>query len=116
MEEPTLAGSERVHKKHNKFTLGIYFSSNAGYSCRYGPQNNLCLILCYAVAHNPYPVIFDDAPSTSQLSFIGKANYKHYGSHYVPVIPYGDEKSTKDFRPPPIGDIEHFLSLQRFRR
>lgn len=86
---------------------GIYFSTDPGYSVRYG-QDSICLIMCYVIALNPYPVIKDDALSSSQLIFAGKANYKNYGCHYVPVIPYGDEKTTKDFRPPPIGLWQQF--------
>lgn len=58
---------------------------------------------------NPYPVIYDDAPSTSQLKLLGKSSYKHYQSHYVPVTPYGNESVSMDFRPPPIGDSKIFM-------
>lgn len=60
-------------------------------------------MLCFVVIANPYPIIFDDAPNASQLTFYGKGNYKNYGCHYAPVIPYGNEKTTADYRPPNIG-------------
>lgn len=60
-------------------------------------------MLSYVVLSNPYPLIIDDASSKTNLKFLAKANYKHYGCHYVPVIPYGKESETMDFRPPPLG-------------
>lgn len=56
-------------------------------------------MMCYVILANPYPFVVDDAPSTTQLLHYGKANYKNYGSHYVPVMQYGG----MDFRPPPKG-------------
>jgi hypothetical protein len=68
--------------------------------------------LSYVLLANPYPVIFDDAPAKNTLKFYSKGNYKHYGSHYVPVIPYGEETSTMDFRPPAIGKVDNRFHLQ----
>lgn len=84
------------------FPLGIYFTSHPEYALRYCKPSE-CLIMCYLIVTNPYPVIYDDATSTSTLKLYGKGNYKHYGCHYVPVVPYGNESSTMDFRPPQKG-------------
>lgn len=81
----------------------MYFTTHPQYALRYS-REPMCLILNYLIIANPYPVIHDDAPTTSNLTLLGKGNYKHYGSHYIPVVPYGDESFTADFRPPPIGN------------
>lgn len=57
--------------------------------------------MCYVILANPYPVIYDDAVSSQKLSLYGKANHKHYGCHYVPVVRYGN---SMDYRPPKIGE------------
>lgn len=91
-------GQENSRKSNN--IEGIYFSSFPEYSLRYC-KDEMCLVLCYVIMSNPYPIIHDDAPSQSTLVHYGKGNYKNYGSHYVPVIPYGG----LDFRPPPLGIV-----------
>jgi len=44
-------------------------------------------------------VIFRDAPTANELVFKGKANYKNYGCHYVPVV----NCKGADYRPPEPG-------------
>lgn len=101
-----LDGLERVPlKKEGNEILGIYFSSSPEYAIRYAREKSKpAIFLCYVIMCNPYPMIYDDAPSKSKLSFYGMGNYKNYLSHYVPVIPYGDPAVTIDYRPPPIGN------------
>jgi hypothetical protein len=84
---------------HKSIEIGIYFSSSADYSTHYVQSDTCTLLLCYVIVANPYPVIYDDATSKQNLVFYGKGNYKNYGCHYVPIIPY----SEVDFLPPPIG-------------
>ena len=85
-----------------KNLLGVYFTSYPEYALRYCKSPE-CLMFCFVILENPFPVVYDDAPTKNNLKLYGKGNYKHYQSHYVPVIPYGDENTTIDFRPPPIG-------------
>jgi len=81
------------------FGKGIYFSNFPQYSIKYTTSvEDPCLILCYTVLENPFPVVFGE-----RERFKGKPNYTttvkqttvFYGSHYVPI---------KDFLPPPIGE------------
>ena len=91
---------------------GIYLSSNPEYALRYAKgKTNPCLIFCYVIIANPYPIVHDDAPSQKDLRFYSMGNYKNYLSHYAPVIPYGDPSLTMDFRPPPIGRIRYSVNF-----
>jgi len=82
------------------FGNGIYFTSHPEYAYRYCKnKKDPCLIFCFLLLSNPYPVIFRDASSANDLAFKGKANYKNYGSHYVPVVHY----KGVDYRPPDPG-------------
>ncbi|CAF0794228.1 unnamed protein product [Adineta steineri] len=89
------------------FGKGIYFSSSAEYASRYCPQNeNSCLIMCYVLVLNPFPVIHNDAPKHAKprdFRFYGRGNHRTYQCHYIPVAPVSGEKSTMDFRPSPEG-------------
>eukprot|EP00026_Physarum_polycephalum_P007712 Phypoly_transcript_07777.p1 GENE.Phypoly_transcript_07777~~Phypoly_transcript_07777.p1 ORF type:complete len:416 (+),score=62.88 Phypoly_transcript_07777:288-1535(+) len=79
------------------FGNGIYFTPNPEYAAMYCKGNpNPCLIFCYVILANPYPVVFSDASSMENRRFLEKANYRNYGCHFVPVVRYGDS----DFRPP----------------
>ncbi|CAF0857285.1 unnamed protein product [Adineta steineri] len=86
------------------FGKGMYFSSSAEYASRYCPKNeNACLLMCYVLILNPFPVIHDDAPEdvkSDKFRFYGRGNHRTYQCHYIPVAPASDRKSTMDFRPP----------------
>jgi len=76
---------------------GIYFTSQPQYAYQYcKTKSNPCLIFSYLILANPFPVIWDDAKSTSDLRFKAKPNYRNYGCHFVPVIHY----KGADYRPP----------------
>ncbi|CAF1097902.1 unnamed protein product [Adineta steineri] len=83
------------------FGKGMYFSSSAEYASRYCPQDkNACLLMCYVLVLNPFPVIYDDAPEDVQpdkFRFYGRGNHRTFQCHYIPV---SGKKSTIDFRPP----------------
>ncbi|CAF4167820.1 unnamed protein product [Adineta steineri] len=83
------------------FGKGIYFSSSAEYASRYCPPNeNACLLMCYVLVLNPFPVIHDDAPKNAKprdFRFYGSGNYGTYQCHYIPV---SGKKSSMNFRPP----------------
>jgi len=82
------------------FGNGIYFSTYPEYAFRYCMnKNDPCLVMCYLLLVNPYPIIYDDAKSANHLVFWNKGNYKNYGCNYVPVVQYDDV----DFRPPKEG-------------
>ncbi|CAF0856478.1 unnamed protein product [Adineta steineri] len=89
------------------FGKGMYFSSSAEYASRYCPQNeDACLLMCYVLVLNPFPVIYDDAPEDvkpHKFRFYGRGNHRAYQCHYIPV---SGEKSTMDFRPPLEG-VDH---------
>jgi hypothetical protein len=90
------------------FGKGIYFTSNPEYALRYS-QRPTCLMMCYVILQNPYPVIFDDASNSTALGLklYGRANYKNYGCHFVPVKNYGG----KDYRPPRTGNNNILLVI-----
>jgi hypothetical protein len=86
------------------FGAAMYFTSSAEYAAKYTNSNG-CLIMCYVVSLNPFPVITDDAPpgtSSSDFSFYGRGNYSNYQCHYIPVAPGNDDTSCA-FCPPPNG-------------
>ncbi|CAF2528187.1 unnamed protein product [Rotaria sp. Silwood2] len=86
----------------------IYFTSSAKYATRYFREDNGCLVMCYVLLLNPFPVVSDDAPPDvppEKFRFYGRGNYKNYQCHYIPVSPVGG-KNTMDYRPPPTGDID----------
>ncbi|CAF4174038.1 unnamed protein product [Adineta steineri] len=89
------------------FGKGMYFSSSAEYASRYCPQNeDACLLMCYVLVLNPFPVIYDDAPEDvkpHKFRFYGRGNHRAYQCHYIPV---SGEKPTMDFRPPLEG-VDH---------
>jgi len=94
------------------FGKGIYFSSFPEYSLSYcKDKSDPCLILCYVILSNPYPIIYDDAPTKTTLFHLGKGNYRTYGSHYVPIVHYGGV----DFRPPRIGENHKFDEVVIFQ-
>jgi hypothetical protein len=79
----------------------MYFTSSAEYATRYTSSNG-CLIMCYVVLLNPFPVITDDAPPgipSRNFRFYGRGNYSSYQSHYIPVAPVS-ENTLWDLRPP----------------
>jgi hypothetical protein len=83
------------------FGTGMYFTSSAEYAAKYTSSNG-CLIMCYVLLLNPFPVISDDAPtgiSSSNFRFYGRGNYSNYQCHYIPVAPIGED-TYWDFRPP----------------
>lgn len=85
----------------NDTSTGIYFTTSPEYALRYCKPSE-CLIYCYLILSNPFPVIHDDAtsPAPSKLRFLGKSNHKNYGCHYVPIHHY----EGMDFRPPAKGN------------
>jgi hypothetical protein len=86
------------------FGKGMYFTSSAEYAAKYTKSNG-CLIMCYVIVLNPFPVITDDAPpdvSSTNFRFYGSGNYSNYQCHYIPVANAGASTSL-DFRPPPNG-------------
>jgi len=96
------------------FGKGIYFTTHPEYGFHYCKNKSQpCLILCYVIMFNPYPVIWDDAKSTdpNDMMLLGKANYRNFGCHYVPVIKY----DNVDFRPPQPGKKAEFDELVIFQ-
>lgn len=85
----------------------MYFTSSAKYATRYcGGESGGCLIMCYILLLNPFPVVSADAPpniSPASFRFYGKGNYRNYQCHYIPVSPVGAGTDTMDYRPPPTG-------------
>lgn len=82
----------------------MYFTSSAEYATKYTDPTG-CLIMCYVVLLNPFPVITDDAPQNAPsktFRFYGKGNYANYQCHYIPVAPVS-ETARWNFRPPPRG-------------
>ncbi|CAF3886710.1 unnamed protein product [Rotaria sordida] len=83
----------------------MYFTSSAKYATRYCGETDGCLIMCYILLLNPFPVVAADVPLTvSPTSFrlYGKGNHKNYQYHYIPVSPVGGS-DTWDYRPPTSG-------------
>jgi len=83
----------------------MYFTSSAKYATRYSGENGGCLIMCYIILLNPFPIISADAPlnvSPTKFRFYGRGNYKNYQCHYIPVSPTGGS-DTWDYRPPSTG-------------
>lgn len=76
---------------------GIYFTSSAAYAARYCNDTDACLIMCYILILNPFPIVFSDG-----RRFNGRGNYKNYQCHYIPVSPVGGS-NTLDYQPPPSG-------------
>ncbi|CAF4232426.1 unnamed protein product, partial [Adineta steineri] len=68
------------------FGKGMYFSSSAEYASRYCPKNeDACLIMCYVLVLNPFPVIYDDAPEDvkpEKFRFYGRGNHRTFQCHY----------------------------------
>ncbi len=90
---------------HGWYGKAIYFTSSAKYATRYCGDSGGCLIMCYVLLLNPFPVISTDAPSAvspDRFRFYGKGNYKNYQCHYIPVSPVSTN-DTWDYRPPPTG-------------
>ncbi|UJR12131.1 hypothetical protein I4U23_016308 [Adineta vaga] len=89
------------------FGKGIYFSSSAEYASRYCWNNeHACLVMCYVLILNPFPVIIDDAPldvRQREFRFYGRGNYRTHQCHYIPVAPASTQEVRIDFRPPPNG-------------
>ncbi|CAF4146263.1 unnamed protein product [Rotaria sp. Silwood2] len=85
------------------FGKGMYFSSSAQYASRYCPEENPCLLMCYVLVLNPFPVISSDAPKyvkPIQFRFYGRGNHSTYQCHFIPVSPVTDKTSKMNFRPP----------------
>ncbi|CAF1379724.1 unnamed protein product, partial [Didymodactylos carnosus] len=83
----------------------MYFTSSAKYATHYIEGTDGCLILCYVIILNPFPVIADDAlpnVSPNKFRFYGRGNHKRYQCHYALVSPT-DGENTADCRPPPSG-------------
>ncbi|CAF1463299.1 unnamed protein product [Adineta steineri] len=90
------------------FGKAMYFTSSAKYATRYCGQTGGCLIMCYLLLLNPFPVTRTDAPpavSPNRFRFYGKGNYKNYQCHYIPVSPVGGP-NTQDYRPPSSGNVD----------
>lgn len=86
------------------FGKGIYFTSSAKYAATYAGSEG-CLIMCYVILLNPFPVISDDAPpraSSDEFRFYGRDAHENYQCHYVPEMPM-EGGTDDDFRPPPGG-------------
>ncbi|CAF0899181.1 unnamed protein product [Didymodactylos carnosus] len=87
----------------------MYFTSSAKYAARYSGECG-CLILCYVLILNPFPVVASDAPlnvAPEEFRFYGKGNYRNYQCHYIPVSPVGNQR-LMNYRPPPAG-IDHAM-------
>jgi len=98
------------------FGKGIYFTTHARYALRYC-RNPKCLLLCYVLLLNPFPVVADDAKLDQQPSdfrFYAKGNYKNYQCHYVPVAP-AEPEPTIDFRPPQSGSTNMYDEVVIFQ-
>ncbi|CAF3381042.1 unnamed protein product [Rotaria sp. Silwood1] len=90
------------------FGKGIYFSSSTKYVTRYCGGKGGCLIMCYILISNPFPIVTADAPPSvppERFRFFGKGNHKNYQCHYIPVSPT-DDGDEWDFRPPSSGIID----------
>ncbi|CAF0987108.1 unnamed protein product [Didymodactylos carnosus] len=88
----------------------MYFTSSAKYATRYSGRHG-CLLLCYVLILNPFPVVASDAPhyvAPSEFRFYGRGNYKNYQCHYIPVSPLGHELML-DYRPPRTGGCDDAL-------
>ena len=86
------------------FGTGMYFTSSAGYATN-GMKPNDCLVMCYVVLLNPFPVITDDAPPgvpKTKFRFYDNRNYSNYQCHYIPVAPI-DEATSWNYLPPKKG-------------
>ncbi len=86
------------------FGKAMYFTSSAEYAAKYTNPTG-CLIMCYVILLNPFPVITDDAPPgvpSKTFRFYGTGNYSNYQCHYIPVAPVTEDTSS-NFRPPPNG-------------
>jgi len=70
-----------------------------------------CLLLSYVILFNPYPVVWEDAKSQSEMLLEGKANHQNFGCHYVPIVEYGH----LDFRPPRPGRTAEFDEIVIFQ-
>ena len=82
----------------------MYFTSSGEYAAKYTNPTG-CLVMCYVILLNPFPVITDDAPvgvSSKTFRFYGTGNYANYQCHYIPVAPV-KEDTVWNFRPPPNG-------------
>ncbi|CAF0893405.1 unnamed protein product [Rotaria sp. Silwood1] len=85
------------------FGKGMYFSSSAQYASRYCQGENPCLLMCYVLVLNPFPVISCDArhdKKPEDFRFYGRGNHNNYQCHYIPVSPVTDKEFTTDYRPP----------------
>ncbi|CAF1603284.1 unnamed protein product [Didymodactylos carnosus] len=88
----------------------MYFTSSAEYALRYSGDDG-CLILCYILILNPFPIVYSDCPSNmepAKFRFYGKGNYKNYQCHYVPI-------DQNDFRPPLMSKDAKFDELAVFQ-
>jgi hypothetical protein len=86
------------------FGTGMYFTSSGGYATNDMTPND-CLVMCYVVLLNPFPVITDDAPPgipKTKFRFYGNRNHSNYQCHYIPVVPI-DEATSWKYLPPPRG-------------
>ncbi|CAF2955365.1 unnamed protein product [Rotaria sp. Silwood2] len=93
------------------FGKGIYFSSSAKYVTRYCGESGGCLIMCYVLISNPFPVVASDAPPSEppeRFRLYGRGNYKNYQCHYIPISP-ADNGDPWDFRPPSSGITDDAL-------
>jgi len=94
------------------FGKGIYFTTHPKYALKYCENMaDPCLVLCYIILFNPYPVVWEDAKSQSDMLLAGKANHQNFGCHYVPVVEYGHQ----DFRPPGPGRTAKFDEIVIFQ-
>ena len=83
----------------------MYFTSSAKYAARYCGGSGGCLIMCYVLLLNPFPVVSTDAPLTASpqnFRFYGRGNYSNYQCHYIPVS-RTEGSDTLDYRPPSTG-------------
>ena len=83
------------------FGTGMYVTSSAGYATN-DMKPNECLVMCYVVLLNPFPIITDDAPPgvpRTKFRFYGSRNHSNYQCHYIPVAPI-DEATSWNYLPP----------------
>lgn len=94
-----------LQKKYNGwFGNGIYLSSTAK-DTNITTGLNECLIMCYAILLNPFPIIADDAHPDVQpekFRFFNCEKNMNYRCHYVPVCS-SHSNSSSDHHPPEAG-------------
>lgn len=93
--------SQQDMQANGWFGQGIYLSSSAK-DAPYYKKPLGCIIMCYAIILNPYPIISDDASISEgnlKLRFYSSKNYLNYHCHYIPVLPTKVDRGSSDLPP-----------------